>query len=87
MTDRQRERKVQRQLESESRWLQQVLFALGKAREAREGLAETQDGELGALITLQDGTKVPLDALEEIIDQRVSDLRGELGQGTYGFSK
>ena len=37
-----RERKVNRLLQDESRWLQQVMFGLNKVKAAREKLAETR---------------------------------------------
>lgn len=73
-------KKVERQIESESRWLQKVRFALLKAREARAKHAEITGSRLDPLIVLDDGTRVPLDRLEEIIDARVRHLMEELGQ-------
>lgn len=77
------QRKINKQREDEARWLQKVLFALSKARDAREKLTEATDEELNPLITLDDDTQVPLDKLEEIIQKRVDDLRAALGQGAY----
>ncbi|MGA7282055.1 MAG: hypothetical protein WBZ40_09750, partial [Acidimicrobiia bacterium] len=68
MTDDKRlQRKIDKHKETEARWLQKVLFATSKAKEAREKLAETTGDKLDTLITLDDGTRVPLDRLEEII--------------------
>lgn len=86
-TDRQLERKIERQLQNESRWLQKVLFALGKAREARVKLSETRGDELNPLIVLEDGTQIPLDTLESIIRTRIDDLMRALGQGPHRFPK
>jgi len=83
VTDPQLQRKIDSQLQSESRWLQKVLFALGKATEARVKLSEVQTGRLNDLIVLDDGTKVPLDKLEEIIRTRIDDLMEALGQGPH----
>lgn len=58
-------------------------LATGKARDARSNLAETKNEKLNPLITLDNGTKVPLDTLEEIIQKRVDDLMAALGQGNY----
>ncbi len=77
------QRQLERHLQSESRWLQKVLFALGKARQAREKLAEIPGRDPDPLIQLSDGTRIPLDNLEEIIRARVADLMAELGQGTH----
>jgi phage shock protein A len=85
LTDARRlQRKIDKQRETEARWLQKMLFALSKAKEAREKLADATGEELNPLITLDDGTKVSLDALEEIVDKRVGDLMTALGQGVYG---
>ena len=83
MTDRQTQRKINRQRENESRWLQKVLFSLGKAREAREKLADVTGDDLNPLIVLEDGTKIPLDTLEEIIRSRIDTLMEHLGQGAH----
>lgn len=82
--DKRDQRKLERQLQGESRWLQKTLFALGKAREAREKLSETKGKKLDPLIALKDGTTISLDALEEVIQERVTQLREALGQGIYG---
>ncbi len=85
MTDQRRlQRKIDKQREIEARWLQKMLFALSKAREARAKLTETTGEELNPLITLDDGTQVSLDALEDIVIKRVDVLMDSLGQSTYG---
>lgn len=83
MTDRQTQRKIDRQLQNESRWLQKVLFALGKARQAREALADLPGQKPDPLIVLDDGTSVKLDALEEVIRVRVAEVMEQLGQGPH----
>lgn len=88
MTDQRRlQRKIDKQREIEARWLQKMLFALSKAREARAKLTETTGEELNPLITLDDGTQVSLDALEDIVIKRVDVLMDSLGQSTYGRRK
>ncbi len=88
MTDDKRlQRKIDKHKETEARWLQKVLFATSKAKEAREKLAETTGDKLDTLITLDDGTLVPLDRLEEIIQKRVDDLMDTLGHSSYGRRK
>ena len=85
MTDDNRlAKKIERHRDSESRWLQRMLFASGKAREAREKLAEATGEKLNPVVVLDDGTKVPLDTLEEIIRKRVDFLMEALGRGMYG---
>lgn len=80
-------RRIDKQREEESRWLQKVLFALSKAREAREKLTDLSGEELNPLITLDDGTQVELDKLGSIIEGRVDDLMDALGRGAYGRRK
>lgn len=85
------EKRLQRQInnhrENEARWLQKVLFATGKARDAREKLAEATNEQLNPLITLDNGDQIPLDTLEEIIQKRVDDLNASLGRGVYTKKK
>jgi hypothetical protein len=81
------ERRLERQIngyrESEARWLQKVLFATAKASEARMKLSEATNENLNPLITLDDGTSLPIDKLESVIQKRVDDLMDALGQGQY----
>ena len=87
MTDanaRRLQRKIDKQRETEARWLQKMLFALSKAKEARQKLAETTGEELNPLIEIDDGTQISLDALDEIVQKRVEHLMDALGQGVYG---
>lgn len=85
------EKRLQRQInnhrENEAPWLQKVLFATGKARDAREKLAEATNEQLNPLITLSNGDQIPLDTLEEIIQKRVDDLHVSLGRGGYAKRK
>lgn len=81
------QRKIDKQRETEARWLQKMLFALSKAKEARMKLTETTGEDLNPLITLDDDTQVSLDALEEIINKRVDVLMDSLGQSAYGRRK
>ena len=81
--EKRRQRQIDNHRENEARWLQKVLFAFEKARDAREKLADTTNEELNPLITLEDGDQVPLDTLEEIIQKRVDDLNAALGRGVY----
>ena len=85
--DKRLQRRIEQQREEEARWLQKVLFASSKAREAREKLTELSGEELNPLITLDDGTKIELDKLESIIEGRVDDLMDALGRGVYGRRK
>lgn len=84
LTDEKRlERQINSYRENEARWLQKVLFATAKASEARTKLAEATNESLNPLVTLDDGTSLPLDKLEAVIQKRVDDLREALGQGQY----
>ena len=79
-TDQQLQRQIHTQRDSETHWLQQMLFAFGKAQETRMKLAETTGEDLNPLIILEDGTQVPLDTLREIIQKRVDFLMQALGR-------
>lgn len=81
--DNQQLRQIQKHRDSEARWLQKVLFSLGKAREARAKLAASRGDDLNPLITLDDGTQVPLDTIEEIIRLRVDSLMESLGRKSH----
>jgi len=83
-TDKRHERQIAKHRENEAHWLQKVLFALGKARDARTKLADSTGDELNPLITLEDGSQIPLDTLEDIIEQRVAYLMDALGKASYG---
>jgi len=74
-------------MQDESRWLQKTLFALHKARQTRTKIAEVRDETLNPLITLEDGTAIPLDTLDDVIRERVEFLRKELGQGVHGAGR
>lgn len=85
--DKRNDRQVNKHRDSEARWLQKVLFSLGKARDARSKLADAAGEDLNPLITLDDGTQIPLDTLEEIIKKRVDALMEALGRNIYGIRK
>lgn len=81
--ERRRQRKIRKQREDEARWLQRVLFDLSKARDARQKLVEVTEEDLNPLVTVDDGTQIPIDKLEQIIQTRVDDLRDSLSQNLY----
>lgn len=83
--DRQAQRKLDRLRETESRWLQEAAFALGKTREAREKLADAISEPLAPVVSLDDGTVISLDELEAKIRERVETLRSDLGEGNFRF--
>ena len=80
----QKERQTQNQRDGEALWLQKTLFALGKARETRMKQSEATGEDLSSLIVLDDGTRVPIDTLRKIIQQRVDVLLGSLGRHVRG---
>lgn len=79
-TDAATQRKIDKQRDAEARWLQKMVFASGKAQEAREKLNEIREEELDPVIKLDDGTELPLSALDEIIAKRVDYLMEALGR-------
>jgi hypothetical protein len=80
--DKRTQRKIDRQLQSESRWLQKVLFNLGKAREARAKLSDVTGSEPDPVVVVKN-SKIALDDLEEAIQARVKDVMEQLGQGIH----
>jgi hypothetical protein len=80
---RQLQRKIDGHLQSESSWLQKVLFALGKAREARDKLAATGGDPLPPLFESEDGTHVPIEFLEASLKHRIGVVMESLGQGVH----
>lgn len=78
--EKQQQRRVERLIQSESRWLQKTLFAIGKAREAREKLAEATGSKLDQLIVLPGGKKVALADVEQALNRRVVENMTSLGQ-------
>jgi hypothetical protein len=82
--EKRQQRRIDKYRESESRWLQKVLFNLGKARHARDQLAEATTESLDPLVELDDGTVVDLDQLEDLVEQRVETLMDALGQQYRG---
>ena len=70
MTDeRRRKRRIIRLLNSESVWLQKALFALRKAHDTREKLADLQDSEPEPYVLQVDGKKVSVEALEDALEE------------------
>ena len=87
MSDDKRQKQITKYRDEEARWLQKVLFDLGKAREARANLGDATGDDLNPLITLEDGSAVPLGLIEEVITKRIEFLMEALGRGTYGFKR
>jgi hypothetical protein len=79
MNDRKRmQRREIRLIQRESTWLQKALFALGKAEEAREALAELKGDEPEAFQITVEGRDVSLEGLEDALDGRIQKLMEEV---------
>jgi hypothetical protein len=72
--DRRQQRREIRHLKNESIWLQKALFALRKAEDAREQLADVRDEEAVSYAFPVGGREVKLEDLEESLDQRIEGL-------------
>lgn len=83
--DRKLQRKLDRLNQDEARWLQKMAFALSKAQETREKLADALGEKVDPMITLDDGTTVSLEEVERHLRERVDELRTDLGVGNYRF--
>jgi hypothetical protein len=74
----QEERRIQRKeiqaLSSESAWLQKALFALGKAEDAREAIAELRRKEPGPFELEMDGKVLSVDDFQEGLEKRIQEL-------------
>jgi hypothetical protein len=81
MTPRER-RRLEQNLQKEARWLQKTVFSLRKAQDARAKIVDTNGEPLTPLVTVDD-TKIPIEQLETLIDERVDQIRAELGTGDY----
>ena len=64
------QRKAQKHIVNESRWLQRVLFGLAKARQSREKLAEVHGEAPPAVMIETSEGSVSLAALEEAVQRR-----------------
>ena len=79
MNDRKRmQRREIRLIQRESTWLQKALFALGKAEEAREALAELKGDEPETFQITVEGRDVSLEGLEDALDGRIQKLMEEV---------
>ncbi len=79
MTDtKRRKRQEIRLLSSESAWLQKALFALQKAEDAREKLADTRKEETPAFVLPLDGKKLAVDDFQEALENRIKVLMDDV---------
>lgn len=72
--DRKRQRKVMRHMQSESTWLQKALFALRKAEDAHEKLAESRGEEADSYTLSVGGGAVAVTDVEDALEERVERL-------------
>jgi NADPH-dependent glutamate synthase beta subunit-like oxidoreductase len=72
--EKRQQRKERRLVQSESRWMQKALFALNKAEDAREKLAQTRQEEGDAAVVNIGGQDLSIDALRTAIQERVETL-------------
>lgn len=81
MTPRER-RRLEQNLRNEARWLQKTIFSLRKAQDARTKIVDTSGTPLEPLVSVDD-TRIPISEIETLIDERVRQIRTELGVGAY----
>jgi hypothetical protein len=86
LTDnRRRNRREIRQLSSESTWLQKALFALQKADEAREKVAEYRGEDAPAFVLSVGRKKIEVEEFEEAIEGRIRELLDEVRERRRGM--
>jgi predicted nucleic acid-binding Zn-ribbon protein len=81
MTARRR-RRLEQNLQKEARWLQKTIFSLRKAQDARSKISDTSGTQLTPLVSVED-TQISISDIETLIDERVDEIRTELGVGAY----
>lgn len=72
--ERRRKRREIRLLNTESVWLQKALFAMRKAHDTREKLADVRDEKPEAYTIQVDGKKMSVEALEDALEERSAAL-------------
>lgn len=79
MTDtKRRNRQEIRLLSSESAWLQKALFALQKAEDAREKVADIRHEEAPDFILPLNGKKLVVDDFQEALENRIKVLMDDV---------
>lgn len=76
--EKRRERREIRLQNTESVWLQKALFALRKAEDAREKLADVRDEEPEPYTLDVEDRPVSVEALEDALEERVQNLVADL---------
>lgn len=83
--ERRRRRREIQHLKNESVWLQKALFALRKAEDAREQLADLRDEKVdGYMIPVGTG-EVPFEEVEEGLDQKIDTLTKKVREMRRGL--
>lgn len=76
------QRRLEQNLQKEARWLQKTIFSLRKAQDARSRVVDVNGEPLTPLVSVN-GTQIPIEQLENLINDRVDQIRQELGTGNY----
>ena len=75
MSDQRRQQRREIRLQQrESSWLQKALFALGKAEETREKLADTRDEDPTPYVLELDDRELSMEELEDTLQSRIEHL-------------
>jgi hypothetical protein len=75
LSDRRRQQRREIRLQQrESSWLQKALFALGKAEETREKLADTRDEEMQPYTIMMKDKEIQMEELEDALQVRIEHL-------------
>jgi cell division septation protein DedD len=83
--ERRRQRREISHLKNESVWLQKALFALRKAEDAREQLADLRDEKIdGYMVPVGEG-EVPFEEVEEGLDQKIDALTKKVREMRRGL--
>lgn len=72
--DKRQLRKERQLVQSESRWMQKALFALGKAEDARDKLAKARNEDARPETVSVGGKDLSLDTLRDAIQDRIETL-------------
>lgn len=81
-----RERKVNRLLQDESRWLQQVMFGLNKVKSAREKLAEARGKDPQPIPWSEPEDLESIEGVNRALTARVEDLVSMLRERRSRFA-
>ena len=76
--DRRRYRRETQLLSSESAWLQKAVFALQKAEDAREKLAESRGEDAGGLELSVNDSQVSIDEVQDGLEGRARTIQDEV---------